>query len=65
MIFNLGIYARYLIKRTFSISAFVLLVFILLDAIFLIIAEIEDISISYNMRELLFYVFLVFLLILY
>ena len=57
MIFNLGIYARYLIQRTFSISAFVLLVFILLDAIFLIIAEIEDISISYNMRELLFYVF--------
>ena len=57
MIFNLGIYARYLIQRTFSISAFVLLVFILLDAIFLIIAEIEDISILYNMRELLFYVF--------
>ena len=50
---NFGIFSRYLIQRTFIISWLVFLVFITLDSIFLVIAEIEDISPLYNFNQLL------------
>jgi len=53
---NFGIFSRYLIQRTFIISWLVFLVFIALDSIFLVIAEIEDISSLYNFNQLLNYV---------
>ena len=56
MISNFGIFARYLIQRTFFISCLVLLIFIALDCIFLVIAEMEDISSEYNFNKLLNYV---------
>ena len=57
MISNFGIFSRYLIQRTFIISCMVLLIFIVLDCIFLVIAEVEDISSAYNFSHLLNYVF--------
>mgnify|MGYP006095602295 FL=1 len=56
MISNFGIFSRYLIQRTFIISCLVLLIFIALDCIFLVIAEMEDISSEYNFNQLLRYV---------
>ena len=56
IISNFGIFSRYLIQRTFIISFLVLLVFIALDFIFLVIAEMEDISSAYNFSQLLNYV---------
>ena len=57
MILDIGIFARYLIKRTLLTSMLVLTVFVLLDSIFLLIAEIEDISMEYNFSAILSYVF--------
>ena len=56
IISNFGIFSRYLIQRTFIISFLVLLVFAALDCIFLVIAEMEDISSTYNFNQLLNYV---------
>ena len=56
MIINFGIYARYLIYRTFFISSFVFLAFLILDSIFLVIAELEDISESYSVNDLIMYI---------
>ena len=56
IISNFGIFSRYLIQRTFIISFLVLLVFVALDCIFLVIAEMEDISSKYNFNQLLNYV---------
>lgn len=53
---NFGIFSRYLIQRTFIISWLVFLLFIALDTIFLVIAEIEDISPVYSFYQLLDYV---------
>ena len=57
MISNFGIFSRYLVRRTFLVSCFVFFGFIALDAIFVIVAEIDDLSDFYSTGDLISYVF--------
>ena len=51
------IFYRYLIKRSFYFSFLILIIFGLLDSVFMLISELENISNEYKFANILKYVF--------